>query len=161
MVLHFLARKDYSDWAHVCHSWLYPLVHHPHTLAHTVCVPDTVLGPEEVDRVVWLEMHKGRRFIGLDLRPLFPNLQNCGSFGVNAEGLAWKVGINPGLNTSHVLHKGGHTRWSRAWPWSWTPEFNLSSDILAGSSLTSASSLIHIIEINNHMYPRVNISEGY
>lgn len=27
-------------------------------------------------------------------------------FGVNADGSAWKVGINPGLNTSHVLHKG-------------------------------------------------------
>lgn len=49
-------------------------------------------------------MPKRSRFIGLDSRPLFPNLQNGGSlrgFGVNAEGSACKVDINPGLNTSH------------------------------------------------------------
>ena len=48
MVPHFLAGKDYlTALMSVIHDSV-PLCIIPHTLAHTVCVPDTVLGPEEV-----------------------------------------------------------------------------------------------------------------
>lgn len=109
------SHNSFLDWGHssVIHDSVPSpaLAHSSHTHLHTIYVPDTVLGTEGVVEKDGQRCPR-ERSTGLHARPVFPNLQNHASlrgFHVNAEGSAWKAGLDPRLN-----------KWSRCFlevPW--------------------------------------------
>lgn len=84
----------------------------PHTHLHTICLHDTVLGTEEAVEKDGQKHPRKKGCIGLRARPVFHNWQNHASlrgFHLNAEGSAWKPGLDSRLN-----------KWSRSFievPW--------------------------------------------
>ena len=135
----------------------------PHTFAHRLCAWDCA-GPEQVAEGGGQRCPRKVDSLAWTRDQCSPTCRTVDLWGA----LVLMQKVQPGKRTSipdWIHHTGApyryYSRWPRARPWSWTPGFNVSSDILAGSSLCHACFIIHVMETKTNIYARASICEAY